>query len=75
MDDSEERRATKAAMFARKRRNRTRQQGARAPLARVESADELRSLWHPENVPGTIRPTDEPIELWRELRARLRARP
>lgn len=64
-----------ASLFARKRRNRTRQQAARLPLDRVRAADELRSLWRPETIPGTIRPTDEPIELWRELRARLRSCP
>lgn len=64
-----------ASLFARKRRNRAREQAARAPIDRVRAADELRALWRPETLPGTARATDEPIELWREIRARLRTRP
>ena len=64
--------AKRADRFARKRRNRTVQQAARTPLDRLASSDDLRSLWQPSNVPGTIRPTDEPIELWRAVRARQR---
>jgi hypothetical protein len=74
-DDSEAARAARDERFARKRRHRARQQAARTPLARVHSADELRSLWRPENIPGEARATDEPVELWREVRTRLRALP
>jgi hypothetical protein len=82
-----EERERRARAFARVRRKRTREQASLTPEERLARADDLASLWEPPQATedgfvlrgrphsGNVRSTDEPIELWRAIRARLRGSP
>ena len=67
-----EERDKRARAFALVRRRHTENDAALTPAERVALTDEMIRFWKAPDVPGKARPTDEPVALWREMRARLR---
>lgn len=68
-----EERDKRARAFALVRRRHTENDAALTPEERVAITDELIRFWKAPDLPaGNARPTDEPMALWREMRARLR---
>lgn len=75
MSQAAEARARRMRAFALVRRRHTREDASLTPEERLRFTDEMMKFWGAPQALDSARSTDEPMTLWRAMRARLRATP